>query len=566
MDVFATVTAAIHIAPDGACRDTDGGAIGHRTELGAAIHITLDDGGAFRLVDGQEGFLHLGQVRPHVIGGTVQQGETTHGRGKHVTALGMFDEVIFRLVVVTDGAALDVDRDDTIVVAIPHVTIVRIGLSIGKGRCGKLSAHRSHTTATVDGAEHFAAFDIEGDVAAHHTGGEGVAREATTAAEHVAVNIRIAPGTDVDVSIRLFDGEIHIVQHVAILAATEHGAEDGAAGDVHFNIIHEGPSVEQDARVAHACAEEVAGDGVSGDGVEGTGHAQGAALHVDGTLTLDVGDLVTAIDAGEDMTTIDVDGGVAVHLTGGASPDARRHGIETATATEHVTEVRVSVGTLCGTALGIISVSELIVNIIMDFVFCVLNAVRPGVALMELSGDGVDGVRIFGLYSRNGCLPQMIFTYGIDGIPVMDPYSSFFALIVTNTDLTAVNIHHGVVQNQTVFAAAIDGGRDERRMVIVSAIDRQMRAADHTHSDDLGILDGVHFTFTAAENPTEFIVARIVGGRHQRLVDDTHTSTVKGHCCQTGIVRAANGDMNHYSCVVRIIGRIGNRLSGKRTH
>ena len=165
---------------------------------------------------------------------------------------------------------------------------------------------------------------------------------------------------------------------MAFLAAAEDGAEEGAAGDVDFHFIHIGPSVEQDTRVTHACAEEVASDRVRRNLSEGARHAQGTATHVDCTFAENIGHLITTIHIGEDVAARDVDGGIALHHTSRATPNGTvsyriPERIVTRAAAKHIAEEAVAIGALRGTAFGVVSsgVSVDIVHIV--FLHAILN-------------------------------------------------------------------------------------------------------------------------------------------------------------------------------------------------
>ena len=394
VEAFVAVAAAIQVAPDGAALHRDVGVGLHRAELAAAIHIAFDDGIA---VDGQVGFLHLAQVGPQgVDGGVVKVFESAHGAGKHVAARGVLAEigVINRLVVVTDGAARDVDGD--MAVRLGFIIIKQLAIPWISG-CNEPGAHRGQTTAAVDGAEHGAAADGHIDVAYHHACGEGVAREATTAAKHVAIHVGTAPSADEGgLALSLTHIHCHIAKHVAVFAAAKDGAEDGAARDAHFHFAHVGPSVELGAGVAHACAEEVAGDGVRGNGFQGARHTQGAAAHLDGAFAFHVGNLIAAIDGSEDVASRDFNMGVAVHLTSRATPHAGRNGIVARAAAKHVAEERVAVGALqgCGIIVGIVLNIIRVIRVFLRISKDVVNIIRgregPGIALVELSGCSIN--------------------------------------------------------------------------------------------------------------------------------------------------------------------------------
>ena len=346
--VVASIAAAIHAAPNGAAAYVDVGVVEHQAELAAAKHVALDDG---RAADVDIGELHLPQDGPFLVdGGAIELGQTAHRAAEHVAAVAAsFFEVgvaamQLRLIVVADGAARDVDGDVAVGFGF------RIGLEIainGVEHAREADAYRGQTSAAINGAEHGAAADVERDVAAHRACGDGLAREATTTAKHVAVEVGIAPCADEGSVVSIFqiiDVHRNVAEHMAVLAAAEDGAEEeGRAANVDFGFAHVGPSVEQGARVALAAAEEVAGDGVRRNRVQGARHAKGAARHGDGGPAAHVGHLVAAIDGGENVTACDFHRGVAIHLTCRAPPYVRSDGIVARAAAEHVAEKRVAV-------------------------------------------------------------------------------------------------------------------------------------------------------------------------------------------------------------------------------
>ena len=354
-NVVAAAAAAVHVAPQGAAADGDARAVvfiqlrkfaAHSAQLTAAVHIALD-GGALALVraglaDGEGGVLHTAPVLPLIAGvDIVKLHNTAHTAGEDIAARGVVAVVGIRLPVVADGAARDVDSDSAVVSAVNHLAVfARVG---GRHEEG---THRGQTAAAVYGAEHDAAVDVQVDVAAHHTCGEGLARETTTATEDVAVQVRTARGADDGIIIglrvvseRISPIDLHrdVFKHVAVLAATEDGAVNDAALHRNLSLLDVGPGVEFFARVALACTKEVTGDRMELNLVDSARHAQGATAHGEGdfacvvrdscgTLIIVVGEIThvggfaTAVHTGENMAVGDIHRGIAPYLARVAVP------------------------------------------------------------------------------------------------------------------------------------------------------------------------------------------------------------------------------------------------------
>ena len=149
---------------------------------------------------------------------------------------------------------------------------------VGIGLKSEVDAYSGHTSATEDGAEDLGSLgDIDCYVAADGTCREGQSREATTATEDVAVYTRRTECTDKGIAL---DSGADIAQNVTILTTTEDRAEDDSiTTDDDFCRAYIGPAIEEDARVAHAGAEDVTVDRTSLDARNGTGHANGTAPH-----------------------------------------------------------------------------------------------------------------------------------------------------------------------------------------------------------------------------------------------------------------------------------------------
>ena len=233
------------------------------------------------------------------------------------------------LQVVTDGTTADVDcdvamrpcvcLDVTCCLAICFITllcsgnfflskinicsIIRLQLTVtGIGHSRKSRADRRQTASAIDGAQHGAVADVYLHVATHGTGRQGLARESTTTAEDVSIDIRRSRSADVRISGRhgLFacshghvltglDGHACVGQHVTVLTAAEDRAVDaGLVAHLHDRIVHVGPGVEVDALVALTGTEEVTRHGVSGNLLQRAGHAQRTATHLHGAFTIHI--------------------------------------------------------------------------------------------------------------------------------------------------------------------------------------------------------------------------------------------------------------------------------------
>ena len=111
------------------------------------------------------------------------------------------------------------------VVAIYEITIVGVAFTY------EMSTHRSQSAATVYGAQHVAAGDVNTHVAAHNTCRQRLAGESAAAAEDIAVHVAVAHRSDLG-SCTAIGGSIGVVdvaadshmavnQHVTVLTTTE---------------------------------------------------------------------------------------------------------------------------------------------------------------------------------------------------------------------------------------------------------------------------------------------------------------------------------------------------------
>ena len=123
---------------------------------------------------------------------------------------------------------------------------------------------------------------------------------------------------------------------MTVLTATEYGAVNSAASDVDLHVFHVCRLVEEHTRIALTSSKEVTGDGVSTNLLQRARHTEGAARHRNGTLALYVGQLVTAINVGQDVAARDVHHGIASYRTSLRMPFARTIRHTTTTAAKHV--------------------------------------------------------------------------------------------------------------------------------------------------------------------------------------------------------------------------------------
>ena len=134
--------------------------------------------------------------------------------------------------------------------------------------------------------------------------------------------------------------------------------------------------------------------------------------------------------------------------------------------------------------------------------------------------------------------------------------------IVSDANLSARHKHIGAVKKQTVFAATVSRGGDK------SSADVQIGVIHHAVSDGMGPTDGVGQALAAAKHPAKFIVAGIVGGRHQGLVDHTYPTTADQDSCPAGtLLFKTYGDCYSLPCIaIWIIRGISDRIIIESAH
>ena len=362
---------------------------------------------------------------------------------------------------VADGAARNVNGDVAVCGRTCSVWVVTFCYQlaiVSSSLCSEIGAYSSHTSAAEDGAEYLGILrDVDAYVAADSTCREGQGGETTSAAEDVAID---AGGTEcADESIAL-DSGADIAQDVTILTAAKDAAEDdGYTVHDDFGRSYIGPSVEQNARVAHTGAKDVAVDGTCLNASNGTWNTDRTGLHHNLTLAKHIGNLVTAIDVGKDVSASDFYQGVADYAACRTTPQTRTVRIVAATAAKDVAVVAMTVTAWLAASLRIISRCPMIVVIHITAPF---STERPCIALME---------------RRNGCV-DISYNAGLDGIDGSSPLgicigripvvNITIVLVVARTYLAALDLHMSIAQHLSVLRAAIDRSGNK------SATDLQM--------------------------------------------------------------------------------------------
>ena len=313
---------------------------------------------------------------------------------------------------------------------------------------------------------------------------------------------------------------------MSFLTTTENGTEDGASVDVDFAFIRICPTVEQDTLVALTCAKDMAIHRIGSDGCLTTRYADSAARHLDRAFSNDIGNLIAAINGAEDVAALDFDKGIAIHSSCSTAPNTGSEGIVAATAAEDFSKEGIAVRALSGTTMRVVFISEDVVHIVVT----IAVTKRPGIALVELTSDGINSRFIITSTDCIYCFIPLIFSIGK---PLVASRST---RIVSETYLATQNLHMGIAQHQAVFGATIHGGRDNRR-----AADFQISAVNHTHRDGFGELDGVGFAATTTENPTVVVILRQKRIRHVCLFLDTHYSAFNQYFGQAGTAHTVLG-------------------------
>ena len=166
---------------------------------------------------------------------------------------------------------------------------------------------------------------------------------------------------------------------MTVLTTTEGRAVDtGTTGDVDLCLAHVGPFVKSDTRITLTGPEYVAGHGMIGNVLFCARYADRATRHVDDTLARSrkksaitcivvcthVSMLVTAIDAGQDMTASDIHPGISTYGTSLTVPFARSIRHDTTSATKHVAVIGVAILGYIGTTISIICFCTFLIIII----------------------------------------------------------------------------------------------------------------------------------------------------------------------------------------------------------
>ena len=299
---------------------------------------------------------------------------------------------------------------------------------------------------------------------------------------------------------------------MAVLAAAQDAAVDVAATNGDLSLIHVGPSVEVDARVALAGAVEVARDGVGLDLRRGARHTDSTAFHRDGGLTrigkgrgveliavdgavvfvhAHISGLAAAIHAAEDVAASDFHGAGAVHLARLAVPMLLIHASrnfldvrqEARAAAVHVAEPGSAVCGFVGIVVRIIA-ARFPVDAVVDgnqvegVEVCVI---LPVVGFIQGVSTRSAGDRIRGRIDE--------FVFGIKHI---------FSAAVARADLSVVDGHLGVAHDVTHGRAAIHRAFHPR-LAVRGCSDGHLGLADGGHEVDevlVAIKDGTDVLIT----------------------------------------------------------------------
>ena len=165
------------------------------------------------------------------------------------------------------------------------------------------------------------------------------------------------------------DIHLDIASDMTILRTTVNRTVDDATRDLHLYTACIGVVIEVRAVVTLSCAKEVAGYGVRDNLFQGARHTNRTASHLHDRFTLDVGNLIAAIDVCQDMATGDAHLGIAFYPTGRTNPFVARSILEgqiTGAATEHTSNPRLTVGRIRSagrTQIMIISIGFIIIVI-----------------------------------------------------------------------------------------------------------------------------------------------------------------------------------------------------------
>ena len=294
------------------------------------------------------------------------------------------------LVIVTDSTATDVDvymatslrehsnRSSCAVILL----VVSHHLAIARNSFIEQSvAHRTQTTTAIDRAKHCTTRDFQSYATSHVTGRVGITAETTTATKDVTIHVGGTPSTNlrtnrdrilwVCIIHSILNIHRHITQHVTILTATEGRAIYPSARDIYLYIVHIGLFVEQYTWVTLTTTEQIASNRVSSNLTKRTRHTDSTTRHIDSTLTCHIGQFVSSIDIGQDMSALDIHYGVATHITSLPVPFTCSVWEVTRAATKDIAIEGTSVITYSTTSLGFITIGIYIVDSI--FVSCSLS-------------------------------------------------------------------------------------------------------------------------------------------------------------------------------------------------
>ena len=309
----------------------------HVGHLAAAVY-RAENPGIVR--DFHLGGSHQGeqQGRSRIMACDVDAVHATHAAAKDVAhGLGLIGEAV-HLIRIADDAARNLD-DGLAFVVVGGISLERIA---GMDDASLTHAGDGQTTAAVDGAVDLATAHFDGGVAAYITGGVVLATVVTATAEDVAVVAGGTVGTHQTAHIVDFS----ITKHVAVLSAAERATPNTVGGGVvvghpdgDVGVVDVGDSEVLSRRMSIGEVDRIVSDTLTATEHITVGTSQGdrdvvagASLRSRAHLTAidihrgetSVGHripvfvhltyathLTAAVHVVEDVTAIDVDGGVA---------------------------------------------------------------------------------------------------------------------------------------------------------------------------------------------------------------------------------------------------------------
>ncbi len=161
---------------------------------------------------------------------------------------------------------------------------------------------------------------------------------------------------------------------MAILTTTEYGTVDCSTGYGDINIVYIGLLVKEYTLVTLTCTKQIAGNGVGGNLIKCTWYTQSTTAHDDSAFSIcrdsctmpHIGQLITAIKVGKDVTTGNFHSGIATYRSSFPVPFAFSCvgifiRVVTRTASEHISIESMTVRTYRHSTFCIFLVARIII-------------------------------------------------------------------------------------------------------------------------------------------------------------------------------------------------------------